>query len=145
MAYDRHQFQDLIERTLWSYGLSGPSATRLLLMTAAHESRFGTYLKQKGGPALGAFQMEPSTFDWLRHKYGERFPDLADRKAWELESDLRLAIVFARLRYLAVPEPLPKMDAPDQMFARYWGKHYQTESDPVKMASFVKDAREFLV
>lgn len=144
MSYDKAQFQDLIERTLFSFNLSGPAITRLLMMTAAHESKLGTYLKQVGGSALGTFQMERRTFEWLQAKYSSRFPSLEDRKFSELEWDLRLAIVFARLRYLAVSEPLPSPDAPDQAFARYWGKHYQTESDPEKMAAFVEDSRALL-
>lgn len=37
------------------------SAVNLLLMTAAHESRGGTYLKQINGPALGVYQMDQLT------------------------------------------------------------------------------------
>ena len=59
--FNKDQFQDLNNRVLSSIGLYSVEAVYLLLGTCAVESNFGTYLKQKNGPALGVFQIEPST------------------------------------------------------------------------------------
>lgn len=126
MAYDRKQFKGLITRTLKEINLFSSSAVNLLLGTAAVESRFGSFLRQQGsGPALGAFQIEPATFSWLQSKYAKRFPYIKDKKAEELEWDLKLSIIIARLRYLVVPYPLPPSDDLPSL-AAYWKTHYNT-------------------
>ena len=71
---------DLIRPSLDGLGKWSPQAENLLLLTAAVESALGTYVRQKGGgPALGIYQMEPTTHDdiwanWLRYK-----PDMVER------------------------------------------------------------------
>lgn len=127
MSLNPDQFRRLIEQVLHDTdpALADPVAVRLLLGTAAVESQFGTYLRQVHGPALGVFQMEPATFDWLQVKYGLQYPIIADREASELEWDLRLAIIMARLRYRAVPKPLPADNV--TALADYWKEHYNTK------------------
>ena len=79
--------------------LNTSPAIDLLMGTCAQESHMGTYLRQLGGgPALGIFQMEPFTFLDLRARFGARF-DVADREPKELEWDLRLSIIMARIKY----------------------------------------------
>ena len=126
MSFDYGQFRRLIEEVLRSYpALESPAAVNLLLGTAAQESAFGTYLWQRGGLALGVFQMEPETFNWLQTKYGRKYPYLAIHKAEDLPFDLRLAVLSARLRYRPVREPLPP--AGDILaLARYWKQNYNT-------------------
>jgi hypothetical protein len=143
MGYDRRQFEDLIERVLSEFGLRSESAVNLLLGTAAQESRFGTYLRQLGGgPALGAFQMERPTFEWLRGKYCERF-DFQDWYFECLEWDLTASIVFARLRYYCVASPLP---SPDDVagLAAYWKRHYNTFAGKGTEAEFIENYRRFV-
>jgi len=148
--FDKNQFKDLIERTLISYNpkLCVDGAINLLLGTAAQESYFGTYLRQiGGGPALGVFQMEPATFIWLRDHYVERPPfnmtDLAERIAEELEWDLQLAILMARLRYWIVPRALP--DANDiEGLARYWKDYYNTRFGQGTTEEFVENYKKFV-
>jgi len=118
------QLRSLIRRTLVAYALSEKdSHIELLIGTAAQESRAGTYLKQLGNaPAVGIFQMEPGTFEWLKKKYQKRF-GLQDIRFEELEWNLKYSILFARLRYLVVPERIP-----DELegWAYYWKKYYNT-------------------
>lgn len=146
MALDKRQFKDLIEKVLGKYPeLLSDSAVNLLLGTAAQESRFGTFIRQlNGGPALGIFQMEPNTFEWLRELYAEKYPEIAQRQAEELEWDLRLAILFARLRYRTVPQPLPSADSASQI-ALYWKKYYNTMSGSGKIEEFIANYRRFVL
>jgi len=144
MGYDRFQFEDLIRRVLESRpGLYSPSAVELLMGTAAQESGFGRYLRQKSGPALGAFQIEPATFEWLREKYGK------SRVFWntcheELEWDLQLSILVARLRYFVVKEPLPQLG--DVLgYAQYWKRHFNTQAGKGTVSGFVKNYRRYVL
>lgn len=42
---------------------------KLLIETAAYESDGGAVIKQVGGPALGVYQIEPSTHDYIVRKW----------------------------------------------------------------------------
>lgn len=143
MSYSLQQFRDLIERVLAEHDLKSDAAVNLLLGTAAHESRFGTFLRQVRGPALGAFQMELGTFEWLRDKYSSRFPALGWNMAKELEWDLRLAILMARLRYLVVPTPLPQAGDLEGL-ANYWKQHYNTSAGKGKPEDFIAAYRKYV-
>lgn len=124
MSFHRPHFEELIRNTLVEHDLDSDAAVNLLMGTAAVESNFGTYLKQlHRGPALGVFQMEPATFDWLAGKYPDRVhPAAVDR---DMIHDLKFAILMARLRYLVVPEALPPADDIDALGA-YWKSYYNT-------------------
>ena len=73
MSFDARQFRECIIRpTLRALEPEIPHslvAEELLMLTAAHESHLGTYLKQKGGPALGIYQMEPATYRDLHENF----------------------------------------------------------------------------
>lgn len=135
MAFNKEQFKDLIERVLKEYDLYSPEAVDLLLGTAAVESQFGTYLRQLNGPALGVFQMEPATFDWLQGAFDHRFKFLQLKTAKHMEYDLRLAILMARLRYkvdrLAIPKTLEGQ-------AAYWKRVYNTPKGAGTEAKYLK-------
>lgn len=127
MAIENTQLRDLIERTLNDFdkGVLSRDAVELLMLTAAVETNLGSYIYQVSGPAKGLFQMEPETFRWLRDKYSPRWPILKYCHPEQLEYNHRIAIIFARLRYLTTPEPLP--DHRDYLaMAIYWKKHYNT-------------------
>lgn len=119
-----------IERALVRFDLpDSESAVRLLLMISAHESGGFTYCKQLNGPALGLFQMEPATFDFLM-KYLERTGKYSrvSRSALfnRLLIDVELAAAVARVYLLTIPEPLP--DADDiEALADYAKKYWNTE------------------
>lgn len=131
------QLYNLIERTLKEYDLYSENASKLLLGTYLQEStvKGQTCLRQlpKGEfdmkiHALGIFQMEFSTFDWLKGKYDGnfRYPfTYGEVQFEELEYNLKYAILFCRLRYLADPKPIP-----DNLegLANYWKRVYNTSS-----------------
>lgn len=133
MIYPTH-LRELIGETLRWMGLWSPEAEALVLGTIYQESRGGYYLRQLRGPALGISQVEPATFRWLVELYGARFPFITDRHPHELIWDLRLAIAMCRLRYLAVPGPIPKtLDGQ----AAYWKAHYNTHLGAGKPEEYV--------
>ncbi|GAG93875.1 unnamed protein product, partial [marine sediment metagenome] len=122
MSYNKEQFESLIRRVLVAElgkELCTDAAVNLLLGTAAQESLFGTYMRQVRGPAMGVFQIEPATFNWLKEKYNKDYPHLSKVIVEDLEWDLALAIIFARLRYRAVPAALPIADDIHAL-AAYW-------------------------
>lgn len=129
---DKAQLRDLISRVLESAGLYSKSAVELLMLTAAVESNLGQYIKQKGGgPALGIFQMEPTTYldIWNNYfKYGKckNIRDMYyEHGSANIEWDLRHAILMARVHYLRVKEPLPEY-TDEVALAGYWKKYYNT-------------------
>lgn len=107
------------------------SAITLLVLTAATESKGGTYIKQLNGPACGIFQMEPFTcrdiearapgalHEWLVKLRGEY------DHAYAMTYHLDYAISVARVKYFMAPEPLPTPDNIHDM-ALYWKKYWNT-------------------
>lgn len=128
--------QLIIEPVLEDMGgrLNSPAAVRLLMGTAAVETRCGHWLRQVRGPALGIYQMEPATHKDVRAWiYRERELRMALHRAvrGELPTEALLvqhlgyATAMARLFYWRVPYPLP--DAEDLPgLARYWKAHWNT-------------------
>lgn len=142
MSFNSQQFRNLICETLAENNLYSPEAVELLLGTAAQESGFGTYLRQIKGPALGVFQMEPATFQWMKEKFG-RVYGFQDRTAEDMVWDLKLAILLCRLRYLVVSEAIPKSgDLPAQ--ARYWKKYYNTSAGKGTPAEYIANFQKYV-
>ena len=78
--YKEH-LREMIQFVLMKYDLYSRNAEELLMLTAACESNLGHYFKQLGGgPALGIFQVEPATYDWMQTKtmikFGGCYTDL---------------------------------------------------------------------
>jgi hypothetical protein len=142
MAYNKEQFRDLIYRTLRQVSLPRKkSAIDLLMGTAAQESAFGTYLRQTNGPALGAFQMEPATFETVVAWAHRSFPLMVEgRYARELEYDLDLAIISARLNYLSKPGSIPE-DVLGQ--AEYWKRHWNTYLGAGTIDQYMKNWKRY--
>ena len=95
--FDVEQFREVIvEPTLrrmahWGYtGADNPAAVNLLVGTAWHESKGGTYLKQVNGPALGIYQIEVPTHEDVWKNY--------------ISHSSRLAHVYDMLPYEAQPD-----------------------------------------
>ena len=89
-------------------------AENLLMVTAAVESNLGTYLVQRGGPALGVFQLEPTSMVNLLSKVTlaqrgviNKFKSPQSFSA-QLPTNLLLAAVLCRLFYWQIPTPLPE-------------------------------------
>lgn len=145
MSFNKNQFRNLIESVLGNHPeLFSESAVQLLLGTAAQESGFGTYLRQLGGgPAIGVFQMEPKTFIWLRDKYKKKYPEIANREVTDMEWDLRLAILMARLRYRIVPAKLPPAHHVGAL-AAYWKEFFNTVHGAGTVEQFIANYRKFV-
>lgn len=147
MSFDPRQFVSAIGSVLTAAGLFSPAAVRLLAGTAAVESAFGTFLRQKAdGPALGVFQMEPATEEDIWSNYLAYRPKLStnvwglagvDRPdATHLQLNLIYQILMARIHYLRVKAPIPDTGDP-AVLGRYWKDHYNTTMGKGHVAHFV--------
>lgn len=128
-------------------------AIQLLLGTCAHESQMGTYLKQiPNGPALGIYQMEPATYKDLAERYkNSKRVNLFSVLRWmhcdnipdpeALIYNLRLATLFARLKYFDAPEKIPDK-LPD--IAHYWKKYYNTWKGAGTAEQFLEHYRQYI-
>jgi hypothetical protein len=140
MFYRPH-LTDLIERTLKEYGLHSEEAVTLVYGTIQHESTFGaeTCLRQRTSNyklkvhALGILQMEYNTYLWLCGKYGDKY-SFALKDFERLEYDLKFAILLCRLRYRAVPSPLPK---DIKGMSKYYKKYYNSSAGAATPQDFI--------
>jgi len=115
--------------------LFSETAVELLMLTAATESKLGTYYKQINGPALGIMQMEPQTaYDiYLNFLNFQRNSDLL---LWieeirgnqgikrALKYNIEYQIAMTRIHYWRVKSPLPNNEAKE--LADYWKRYYNT-------------------
>lgn len=105
------------------------AARVLLLGTALHESAGGAYLAQSGGgPALGAWQMEPFTHDDCWQNFLNYQPALAaavrqfqvpGAGAAQLTYNLAYGCAMARVKYIRAQPPLPAATDANGMAAYY--------------------------
>ena len=142
------------------------SAVDLLMMTCAHESRGGTYLKQVQGPALGVYQMEPSTHYDIWDNYLSYNSKLEVEVSCLIETSglhddmlitsLAYATAMARIHYYRVSEPLPVLpplstciDEKHQeglylwQLAEYAKKHYNTVAGKATPEKYYNDYLEW--
>lgn len=166
---DKRQLRELVTDTLehleeltrgkipFSY-----EAVELLMMTAAHESNLGTYIKQIKGPALGIFQMEPETYNDIQENYidyrpwlnfaviamapmGTATKEASDELAW----NLKLQIIMARIHYFRVDEALPKPKGPDDLerflgeLARYAKQYYNTDEGSASESDYLEAYKKY--
>lgn len=111
------------------------AAVELLMMTAAHESLLGTYIKQVGGPALGIYQMEPATEKDIKAnflKYNDELNALVVRdlhinspRIKDLVHNLAYATAMARVHYYRDKEALPTFNDIEGL-AKYAKRVYNT-------------------
>jgi hypothetical protein len=74
---DEKQMREcIIQPTLMAMGLYSLSAENLMVGTCVIESRAGTFVRQHKGPALGIWQMEPSTHEDIWRKWLNSYPGL---------------------------------------------------------------------
>lgn len=156
---DVRQFnREIIQPTLSVLDMDSLAAERLMLGTAVHESNGLRYVRQLNGPALSFFQIEPATARDIINRYlqAPTRRKLLDRfrTSFEFEPryhsienrlicDMRFACAVARIKYWMSPEPLPPADNLDAM-AVYWGKWYQTQSDPSKITMWKNNYLRFV-
>ena len=133
-----------------------PVAEELLLGTAAKESHLGGLglLQIGGGPAKGAWQMEPATeydiwFNYLLFRddlknlvtqaTGLTGPDL-----YHLTYNPIYGAIMTRLHYLRVRDPLPPAhDIPAQ--AEYWDVHYNRNPEKGFPAEYIELYYKFIM
>lgn len=156
MSFNAPQLRDcIIQPVLDDFKLNSESAQNLLLGTCAQESAFGTYLHQmEGGPALGIYQMEPTTHADIIKNYIVYHPEIDTKLALNfgpiqhiypqrLIGDLWYATIFARLHYYRVSEPLP--DANDiEGLAHYWKNHYNTKAGKGTPEEFIENYKRYV-
>ena len=152
MSINKEQLSDLIERvlldleehTLGKIKFTEEAKT-LLLLTAAHESHLGKYIRQVGGPALGIFQMEPLTHEdhWSYITPREWLYDAlcamnleCDTDASALEYNLKYAIVMARIHYYRKPEWIPE---DIKGISEYAKQHYNTKAGKATSEAYLED------
>lgn len=137
----------IIRPALLAIDLWSQAAENLLLGTAAHESKSGTFLKQMNGPALGIYQIEPTTFEdiqdyitankSLQKKVTALLSPFDQRNGYRaLTYHLIFSTAIARLIYLRAPQALPcAQDIPG--LAQYWKMHYNTPLGRGTVAEFI--------
>lgn len=146
----------VIRPTLNAIGLWSLAAENLLLATCAHESLLGCFLKQRGGPALGIYQIEPATHRDVWQNYLNYRPALATKintttKDYvsypndnELITNLAYTTAIARAIYYRASAPLPlACDIAAQ--ALYWKKHYNTADGKGRTEDFIQHAKEIIL
>ena len=109
--FDITQFRaDILTPTLDALQIRGNEIKELLVFTCAVESAGGTYVRHIKGPALGIYQLQPSTFTDLFHNYILRKPDIVNLLSLNLSvhrlpdpnqliTDLSLATACCALYY----------------------------------------------
>lgn len=145
------QFKKLIlDPTLdyFSPEINNSNCAKLLtLETIWHESGGLIYLAQfpYNGPAKGICQMEKPTFEWLVDFYMgnsliyPKFSTIFGKPSFDdLIWNLKLCVAMCRIRYYVMPNPLPEDNI--QARAKYWGQHFQTTNDPVKISQYIAHA-----
>ena len=142
------------------------SAVDLLMMTAAHESKGGTFLRQVGMEgeegAFGPYQTELATYNdiyknFLRHREYLRIliqdiSTYAHTNGAELINNLAYATAIARVHYYRVSEALPVPPPLDNCIdgqhqdslylwdlAKYAKKYYNTEAGKATPEKYYQD------
>ena len=149
----------VVRPTLQAMKMWSQSAENLMMGIAAAESNLGEFLRQHGnGPAVGVFQIEPTTaadviFRYLdeRESLDDQFQDAfrllddddldwsqveLDEISEKLVTDLRFSCAVARVRLWMVPEPLPAAHNIPGL-ARYWKQHYNTAGGKGTVDKFI--------
>ena len=127
-------------------------AAPMVIETCAAETQCGEYRDPTpNGAGRGVTQIDEGTFNWLQKKYGksavakrvlQRFGiDITRVTHAELDYNPLLALIFARLRYWVVTEPIPVTRAGR---AAYWKKHYNTVAGKGDVEHFLTAAERCL-
>ena len=140
------QLRELVRETLEYLDPVIPyskQAEDLVLMTIAHESNNGEYIRQVNGPALGICQMEPRTHDDIWENFLAYSEELSQTlygiytcEKEELVWNLKYAIAMCRVHYYRVPEALP-----DDIIglSKYAKKYYNTEAGKATAEKYLSD------
>ena len=153
---DIAQFRSLIIRpALEAIDLHSEAAEELVLGTALQESNL-KYLKQLGnGPAIGLWQMEPSTHADIWTNFLKYRPELAFKLrallprdseigfAQQMAGNLWYGAAMCRVHYFRRKEPLPKAgDIVAQSL--FWKRTYNTNLGKGTAAEYQEKWREYM-
>lgn len=141
----------LIRPALAILGLEGPASEQLLLGTALQESGLQN-IQQRGGPALGFFQMEPATHDSLHANFLAYKPLLLVKvvsflpkgevpRAADLILFPKYACAMARVKYLDCPGSIP---TPLEDQAAYYKQWYNTPGGAATEQGYLNNWAEAL-
>ncbi len=138
------------------------NAHLLNIETACAESQLGHYKDNTpDGAGRGFTQVDAGTFYWLKDKALEKAPGAAMRlkRSWykkilnEFGIDLKrvehsdldynplLSLIFTRLRYLVVPQPIPTTR---KERAQYWKTFYNSRLGKGTVEHYLKACDELL-
>ena len=135
-------------------------AVDLLMMTCAHESKMGKYIRQLGfcygdlGGAFGIYQMETATEKDIYNNfliYKPEIQALINEFHGHLMTDNEYATAMARLHYYREPEALPKKSNYTDIevyllsLARYCKKYYNTELGKAEVMDYYNDYKTFVL
>ena len=155
------QLRSLIDETLREIDLHSDGAVELLMLTAAAESNLGEYIEQTKGPAVGIFQMEPTTFADIMGRWLDTKPELRERieavlmhhvgsdydttkhGAKVMRYNIKAAIIAARLHYLARPGAIPSASDAKGL-ATYWKKHWNTDLGKGTVVGALRKYQQFV-
>jgi hypothetical protein len=143
---------EVIRPVLTRLGLHTDAAELLLLATAIAESGLSALVQAGNGPALGVYQMEPTTHDdlWVRVLQPRRALAMGVTE-WtvaglplldQMKGNLYYATAMARIKYFSIPERLPTADIAD--IARYWKRYYNTHLGKGTEAGFIAKVQKGL-
>ena len=127
----------------------------LVFLTCVFETLWGNYKDPTRYAGIGAFQVDPGTFLWLKKKIREKYwlqskieDELGTNSDWItydcLRDNFMYGAIFARMRYWVHPDPIPA-DLKIRDFAEYWKRIYNTflggrssESPEERLANYEK-------
>jgi len=139
-------------------------AVDLLMMTCAHESKGGRFLRQLGMEgdrgAFGVYQMEMATHDdiWINFlTYKKKLDDMIEEMVPQFDQDvtvpqgmqlitnLAYATAMARVHYWRVKEPLPSKDDMGYLdkLGKYAKLYYNTHEGKATASKYVTDYLEW--
>lgn len=131
-------------------------AVDLLMMTAAHESKGGKYLRQVGVPdgigAYGVYQMELETAEdiWINfleyRSLGVFIEEIVSGSCEDsLITNLAYATAMARTHYYRVPQAIPTKSDSGYLdkLGRYAKKYYNTPLGKATASKYVTDYLEW--
>ena len=147
------QFREFIIRpALTTIQMYSTEAEELLIFTLAQESQGCSYLAQVGGPAVGPYMVEPTTYKSIL-AYINRDMDMRNRAYRTfgyslpppidvLKYNLRFATVIARCFYAMINRPLPKSTEDDMW--HYYKTYYNTKDGKATKDEAIANYRKFI-
>ena len=148
MINNKQLRENVIRPILKRFDLYSKAAEELLIGTTAVEAIIDGehYLHQIHGPALGIYQMEPATHNWMcdyilskRTKFQSLIDWINNTGGFDvnrLSYDLFYMTIMTRMRYRVVPKALPD-ESDITGLANYWKTYYNTEHGAGTVEGFI--------